>query len=89
LITTILSQSRDGNALNTLCRLHCRPLWEAEYLRLEPTKKPMNEAQKAALAPVRTHWLAKWDDFRTLKWIDSVKCPELVIKQVKGLLATS
>lgn len=49
----------------------------------------MNEAQKAALAPVRTHWLAKWDDFRTLKWIDSVKCPELVIKQVKGLLATS
>ncbi|GAI52914.1 unnamed protein product, partial [marine sediment metagenome] len=33
-------------------------------------------------------WLAGWDDFRTLKWVDSVKCPELMLKQVEELLAT-
>jgi len=33
-------------------------------------------------------WLPRWDDFRTLKWLDSIKCPELVVKQVKELLTT-
>jgi len=28
-------------------------------------------------------WLRLMDDFRTLRWIDEVKCPEIVIKQVK------
>lgn len=32
-------------------------------------------------------WLAGWDDFRTLRWVDEVKYPELVVKQVKELLA--
>jgi len=33
--------------------------------------------------------LARWEDFRTLKWIDEVKCPELMLKQVEELLATA
>jgi len=31
-------------------------------------------------------WLARWDDFRTLKWVDSIKCPEFLMEQTKGLL---
>lgn len=30
--------------------------------------------------------LPKWNDFRTLKWIKEIDCPELIIKQVKQLL---
>lgn len=37
--------------------------------------------------PAFCELLARWDDFRTLKWIDAVKCPELMITQVKELLS--
>ena len=29
---------------------------------------------------------ARWDDFRTLKWVDSVKRPELILGQARQLL---
>jgi hypothetical protein len=35
---------------------------------------------------VKKHKLAKWDDFRTFKWIDSVKQSEFLLEQIKGLL---
>ena len=31
-------------------------------------------------------WLPWWDDFRTFKWVDSVKYPEVMAKQVRKLL---
>jgi len=31
-------------------------------------------------------WLPWLDDFRTFKWINSVKYPEIMMKQVKELL---
>ncbi len=33
------------------------PALEKEYLRLEPTKMPMNKAKTEALTSVRAHWL--------------------------------
>ncbi len=33
------------------------PALEAEYLRLEPTKMPINKAKTEALTSVRAHWL--------------------------------
>jgi len=33
------------------------PKLEQEYLRLEPTKTPMNKTKTEALASVRTRWL--------------------------------
>ena len=33
------------------------PALEAEYLRLEPTKVPINKAKTEALASVRARWL--------------------------------
>jgi DNA invertase Pin-like site-specific DNA recombinase len=35
------------------------PALEAEYLRLEPNKMPINTEQKEAIASVRTHWLRR------------------------------
>ena len=37
------------------------PALEKKYLRLEPTKMPMNKAKTEALASVRAHWLRGWD----------------------------
>ena len=37
------------------------PALEKEYLRLEPTKMPMNKAKTEALASVRAHWLRDRD----------------------------
>ena len=34
-------------------------------------------------------WLARWDDFRTLKWIDSIKSPEFLLKQIRELLQSA
>jgi DNA invertase Pin-like site-specific DNA recombinase len=41
------------------------PALEKEYLRLEPTKMPMNKAKTEALASVRARWLRIVDDVRT------------------------
>ena len=35
------------------------PALEAEYLRLEPTKMPINKAKTEALTSVRAHWLRR------------------------------
>lgn len=40
------------------------PALEAEYLRLELNKKPLNEAKTEALASIRTPWLPLVDMFR-------------------------
>ena len=37
------------------------PVLEAEYLRLEPTKLPLNERKTEALASVRARWRRGWD----------------------------
>ena len=37
------------------------PVLEKKYLRLEPTKMPMNKAKTEALASVRAHWLRRQD----------------------------
>ena len=37
------------------------PALEKKYLRLEPTKTPMNKAKTEALASVRAHWLRGQD----------------------------
>jgi hypothetical protein len=37
-------------------------------------------------SPICSIWRRAWDDFRTLKWIEEIECPELIIKQVKQLL---
>ena len=40
------------------------PALEAEYLRLEPTKMPMDKAKTEALTSVRAHWLPGSDSNR-------------------------
>jgi len=42
------------------------PGLKAEYLRLEPTKTPMNKAKTEALASVRARWLRIVDNVRTI-----------------------
>ena len=37
------------------------PMLEAEYLRLEPVKMPINKAKTEALASVRARWLRGQD----------------------------
>ena len=46
-------------------------------------KKPFDTIVEANRC---SNWLAKWDDFRTLKWIDEIKYPELILKEAKELL---
>ena len=41
------------------------PALEAEYLRLEPAKMPINKAKTEALTSVRAHWLSIMREFRT------------------------
>ena len=60
------------------------PALEAEYLRLEPTKMPMNKAKTEALASVRAHWLPIKNIFRTLDW-DKIE-EELSILKCNSLL---
>ena len=59
-------------------------------LRPEPEQSSVQDpVPSCALVQDSGSRLAQWDDFRTLKWIDEVKCPELVIKQVEELLQTA
>jgi hypothetical protein len=51
--------------------------------KFEPLK--MN-SKTGVKAPVCSVWRRIWNDFRTLKWIEEMDCPELIIKQVKQLL---
>jgi hypothetical protein len=51
--------------------------------KFEPSKMNSKTGVKSPVCPV---WRRAWDDFRTLKWIDEIECPELIIKQVKQLL---
>jgi hypothetical protein len=52
----------------------------------EPTKMNSKTGQKS---PVCSIWRRGWDDFRTLKWINAIDCPELMLKQVQELLQLS
>ncbi len=51
--------------------------------KFEPSKMKLKTGVKS---PVCSVWRTKWNDFRTLKWIEEIDCPELIIKQVKQLL---
>jgi len=48
--------------------------------------EPQFSVKKRAFQPKMSKLLAKWDDFRTLRWISSVDCPELMLNHVKELL---
>ena len=52
------------------------------------SQKSLNHSKKIKFVS-QFIWLARWDDFRTLKWVDSVKCPELILGQVRQLLQLS
>lgn len=54
--------------------------------RLEPLENVENKGKIDDIYSQSPILLAQWDDFRTLRWIDSVKCPELLMKQIRGLL---
>jgi len=43
--------------------------------------------QKTPSRKEEGNFLGGWDDFRTLKWLDLVKAPELLMKQVQSLLS--
>jgi DNA invertase Pin-like site-specific DNA recombinase len=51
--------------------------------KFEPAKMNSKTGVKSPVCPV---WRRAWDDFRTLKWIEEIECPELIIKQVEQLL---
>jgi DNA invertase Pin-like site-specific DNA recombinase len=51
--------------------------------KFEPAKMNSKTGVRAPVYPV---WRRVWDNFRTLKWIEEIECPELIIKQVEELL---
>jgi len=53
------------------------PALEAEYLRLEPTKMPINKAKTEALASVRAHWLHLMDEVRNVIEQRNIYIPNL------------
>jgi len=63
------------------------PALEKEYLRLEPTKMPMNKAKIGAIASIRAQWLAWLDSFRTFEWGEVLPVLDLALSQVRQLLA--
>jgi hypothetical protein len=48
--------------------------------------EPQFSIQKSPKRAKTDILLRGWDEFRTLKWIDVIDCPELIITQVKQLL---
>jgi DNA invertase Pin-like site-specific DNA recombinase len=51
--------------------------------KFEPLKMNSKTGVKSPVCPV---WRRVWNDFRTLKWIEEIDYPEIIIKQVKQLL---
>ncbi len=45
-----------------------------------------NKRKNREPVPACSVWRRNWDDFRTMKWIDSINYPELMMKQVQQLL---
>ena len=52
----------------------------------EPAKNLVNTSKNGVLHPEFAKLQGQWDDFRTLKWVDSLICPELVLTQTQNLL---
>ncbi len=52
----------------------------------EPANFRKSKTKSRAIDPTFAAMLAGWDDFRTLKWIDSIDYPELMVKQAQKLL---
>lgn len=48
--------------------------------------EPQFSIKNGAFQPKIGKLLEKWDDFRKLKWINSVDCLELMLKQIKEIL---
>jgi len=48
--------------------------------------EPQFSVKNRAFQPKMSKLLAKWNDFRTLRWISSIDCPELMLNHVKELL---
>jgi hypothetical protein len=62
-------------------KIEIPPQFQAK--KFEPLK--MN-SKTGVKSPVCSVWRRIWNDFRTLKWIEQLECPEIIIKQVKQLL---
>ncbi len=46
----------------------------------------ISKTKDRALDPAFADMLARWNDFRTLKWLDSIEHPELMMKKAQQLL---
>jgi site-specific DNA recombinase len=52
----------------------------------EPASFRKSKTKSRAIDPTFAGMLAGWDDFRTLKWLDSIEHPELIMEKVQQLL---
>ena len=71
------NSSKEGNLIDSPAKI------------FELTEIRSNDAKNRDFLPVCPVWRRGWDDFRTLKWIDSIDCPELMMKQVQELLKSA
>ncbi len=52
----------------------------------EPASFRKSKTKSRAIDPTFATMLAGWDDFRTLKWLDSINHPELIMEKAQQLL---
>ncbi len=52
----------------------------------EPASFRKSKTKSRAIDPTFAQMLAGWDDFRTLKWLDSIEHPEVVMEKARQLL---
>jgi hypothetical protein len=68
------NSSKEGNSIDSPAKI-----FELKEIR-------SNDVKNRDFLPVCPVWRRRWDDFRTLKWVDSVDSPELVLIQTQKLL---
>jgi len=71
------NSSKEGNLIDSPAKI-----FELQKIR-------SNGVKNRDFLPVCPVWRRRWDDFRTLKWVDSIDSPELVMKQVQELLQSA
>ena len=68
------NSSKEGNSIDSPAKI-----FELKEIR-------SNDVKNRDFLPVCPVWRRRWDDFRTLKWVDSVDFPEKIIRQTQELL---
>jgi hypothetical protein len=63
-----------------------------KLLKGNPGKRPLNMNEPKTLSSFNekdysSHWLGRWDDFRTFKWIEVIEYPEVLMDKTQKLLA--